>query len=137
MIKGEINEATRELLLEFIPVDEKEFEEVEIDISDIFSNEELIEKINEIHFQSDKYFKLILIGNRNIEIEPTKILKYIISSNVIKIKDKTKLKIDLEKLSMQNSLKGLFIKSLLEKMKEEPENKEKIEKAIEIGLSVF
>ncbi len=40
-------------------------------------------------------------------------------------------------LAKQNSLKGLFVKSLLEKKKKEPENEEKIEKAIEIGLSAF
>jgi len=56
---------------------------------------------------------------------------------VIKIKDKTKLEVDLEMLAKQNSLKGLFVKKLLEKIEEEPENKEKIEKAIEIGLAAF
>lgn len=57
--------------------------------------------------------------------------------NIIKIKDKTKLEIDLEKLSEQNNLKGIFVKNLLEKIKENPEQKEKIEKAIEIGLNSF
>jgi len=38
---------------------------------------------------------------------------------------------------MQNNLKGIFVKSLLEKQKENPEDSEKIQKAIEIGLSAF
>ena len=61
MILGEINEQTRETSLEFIPVDDKEFEEAELDISEIFSKEELIENINEMYFQENKYFKIILI----------------------------------------------------------------------------
>lgn len=67
----------------------------------------------------------------------TNIFKLITHSNVIKLKDKTSLEINLEALSTQNSLKGLFVKTLLEKIQKEPENKEKIEKAIEVGLNCF
>lgn len=137
MVVGYINEITKSLLIEFIPVDKKEFCEVEFDISDIFSREELIEKINEVNIQSDKYVKFILTGNRNFEIEPFEILKYIQNNNVIKIKNDSKFEVNLKDIAKQNSLKGLFVKSLLEKQENEPENKEKIQKAIEIGLSAF
>jgi len=137
MIEGEINEETRELSLHFIPVDSKEFEERELNINDIVSEEELIETINQIEFNSDRYYQIVLVGNRKIEIETLKILKHIEATNVLKIKDKTSLEIDLGKISQQNNLKGLFIKNLLEKLKEEPNKKEVIEKAIEIGLAAF
>lgn len=61
MIQGEINEQTKEIFLEFIPIDEKEFDEIELDISDIFSKEELIENINEMYFPENKYFKIVLV----------------------------------------------------------------------------
>lgn len=83
------------------------------------------------------YAKINLIGNRKIEIEPLEIIKHIATQNIIKIKDKTTLEINLVELSKEASLKGLFIKNLLEKIEQEPENKEKIEKAIEIGLTAF
>lgn len=38
---------------------------------------------------------------------------------------------------MQNNLRGIFVKTLLEKIKNNPEEKEKLEKAIEIGISCF
>lgn len=57
--------------------------------------------------------------------------------NVIKVKDKTKLEINLEKIAMQNNLKGIFVKSLLERQRENPEEQEIIQKAIEIGLNAF
>ncbi len=137
MIEGEIDEETRKLEVKFIPVDEKEFTEKEFDTSNIFSEEELIEKLNEEEFEKEKYIKIILIGNRNIEIDSNKILRYMQNPNIIKIKDNTKLKIDLESLAEQNNLKGFFVRNLLEKLGNEPENKEVIEKAIEIGLSSF
>lgn len=108
-----------------------------MDITNVFSNEELIETINVMEIPEDKYVKLILVGNRKIEIDKNNILKYIDKHNIIKIEDKTKIEIDLEILAVQNNLKGIFIRMLLEKQRLEPENKEKIAKAIEIGLSVL
>ena len=74
----------------------------------------------------------------------TNTLKDFISYNIIineeilnTIKDKTKLEVDLENISKQQNLKGFFVRNLLEKIEEEPENKEKIYKAIEIGLMAF
>jgi len=90
-----------------------------------------------MYFEKNKYTKIILVGNRNIEINTLEILKHVTNVNIIKIKDKTKLEINLEELSKQNNLKGIFIKTLLNKIETEPENREKIEKAIEIGLSAF
>ena len=137
MICGEIDENTKKLKLEFIPVDDKEFAEKEINISEISSIEELLEKINNEEYDENKYFKIILVGNKKIEININEILKNILQKNIIKIKDKTKLEVDLENISKQQNLKGFFVKNLLEKIEEEPENKEKIYKAIEIGLMAF
>lgn len=137
MVVGEIEEESKRLELKFIPVDEKEFIEAEIDASDIFSREELIEKINKEKFPDDKYIKTILTGSRKIEIDLLGLLKYLTNQNIIKVKDRTKLEVDLNNLSLQNNLKGIFVKRILKKIEEEPQNKEKLEKAIEIGLSAF
>ncbi len=137
MIVGEIKEDTKKLNIEFVPIDEKEFVECEIDITEILTEEELIEKINEIKTEENKYYKIILIGNRQFEINVNNIIKYIQNKNMIKIKDKTKIKYDLEKIAKENSLKGIFVKELLEKIEQNPEEKEIIEKAIEIGLEAM
>ena len=65
------------------------------------------------------------------------ILNYIEKQNILKIKDKTNIEINLENLAAQNNLKGIFVNILLEKIRKEPQNRKKIEKAIEIGLSAF
>lgn len=137
MIVGEIDESTKALNMQFIKIDEKEFIEYELDISELQTKEELIEKINLIEIEEDKYYKIILIGNRQFEINIYDIEKYIQNNNIIKIKDHTKIKYDLEKMALGNNLKGIFVKELLQKIEENPEEKEVYLKAIEIGLEAM
>lgn len=134
MLVGNIDN-TKKLELTFIPMDPKEFKEEEIVVNDILSKEELIETIHQKDWNENYYYKIILTGKRNFEIEPLQIIKYITQQNIIKIKDNTTLKQDLEKLANENSLRGIFVKNLLAKQTEE--NKEKIQKAIEIGLEAM
>ena len=138
MVVGEIQKGKLEL--EFVPLDEEKFKEIDIDITDIASKEELIEKINELEIQNNEYVKVILIGSRNFEINKYELLKYIENERIIKIKDHTKIAYNLEKMANENTLKGLFTKEMLEKLNQPDiaeEEKEIIEKAIEIGLEAL
>ena len=132
MVVGEIDEETKKLSTKFIELDEKEFVEMQLDISNINSKEELIENINTIKVDINKYYKIILIGTKNIEIDVNELIRYIEIKNIIKLKDKTKVEYDLEKISKEQSLKGIFVKELLDQINEE--NREKILKSIYIGL---
>ena len=113
MIVGEIEE-DKKLKLEFIPLSENNFEEKELDVSHIISKEELIEKINDIDIKNNQLIKLIFIGKRNFEINKYDIYKLLTNDKIIKIKDHTKIEYDLEKMANSNTLKGLFIKEILE-----------------------
>ena len=44
---------------------------------------------------------------------------------------------DIEAISKENTLKGLFVKELLNQMEENPENKKIIDQALEIGLEIL
>lgn len=134
MIVGNI-EKDKKLEIAFVPVDKTEFVENTLDITEIISKEELIEKLNNMQTEENKYYKIILIGSRNFEINTYEILKLIENKSVIKIKDNTKIKINLEKLAKEKSLKGIFVKNMLEKIN--GENEEEIIKAIEIGLEAM
>lgn len=134
MIIGEINE-NKKLEIDFVKVDNKEFIEEEIDVTNMTSQEELIQILNERNYEKDKYYKIILIGKRSFEITPSEILKNIQNQIIIKIKDNTILKVDLQELANQNNLKGIFVKNMLEKVNEE--NYEDIIRAIEIGLEAM
>ena len=138
MIVGEINQKIKKI--EFIPLDTEEFKEKEIDITNILSKEELIEKINETEIKNNEYIKIILKGNRNFEINKYELIKYIENERIIKIKDNTQIAYNLEKISKENTLKGIYIKKMLEKLKQPEltkEEKSTIEKAIEIGLEAL
>ena len=135
MIVGDIEKDN--LQLEFVALDEEEFKEIEIKITDIQSKEELIEKLNQLEIASNEYVKIILVGNRNFEINKYELLKYMENERIIKIKNKTKIAYNLAKMANENTLKGLFVKEMLDRLNQEEiteEEKEIIEKAIEIGL---
>ena len=127
MIVGEIN--NNNLIKKFIPVDDREFIEKEINVDNIFSEEELIEKINNIE-ENNNLYKIILTGNRNFPIN-IKILK----NKIIKIKNNTKIKIEIRENNY--SLKGIFIKKLNEKKENKEINEDTYEKILELGMQVL
>jgi len=127
-----------DIKINFIKLDNRIFEEKNIDISEINSEEELIEKIDSIELNKDNFYKIILNGAKNIEVNTKEICKLIEQKDVIlKIEDNTETKYDFDKLSEQNNLKGIFVKKMLERLKDKNENQEEIKKGIEIGLKSF
>ena len=130
MIVGEIID--KKLYKQFIPIDEREFIEKEVDVTDIFSEEELIEKINNEINNDNNLYKIILIGYRNFPINiDIKLLK----NNIIKIKNNTKIKKEIKENNY--SLKGIFIKNLNEKKENKEIDEEKYEKILELGIQVL
>lgn len=134
MVVGEIKE-NKKIEIEFVPLDKKEFVERCVLVDDILDKEQLIQTIQTLSLQENNYYKIILTGKRNFEIPMQLIVPYV-SKNVLKIKDETNLKIDLEELAKQHTLKGIFVKNMLQKI-EQGEAREQIEKAIEIGLEAM
>lgn len=137
MIVGQLEKGN--LKLEFVKVAEIEFEEIELDCTDIISQEELIEKINNLDLNVKKLYKIILNGKRNFEINPYNLFKFDLDEKIIKIKNKTKPNYDLNKLKNETTLKGLFTKEMLKRLEnaENEDQKSIIEKAIELGLEVL
>ena len=59
MIVGNLEK--EKINLEFIPLDDKEFKLYDLDVTQINSKEELIEKINELNFLENELVEIILI----------------------------------------------------------------------------
>ena len=135
MVFGEIN--SLENKLEFIKIDETEFVEIELNCTEINSVEELVEKINEINIEENKLYKIILIGKRNFEINIYNLYKYYLNERIIKIKNKTKPNFNLEEISNENTLKGLFAKEILEEIKNKNYDEEILEQALEFGMEIL
>lgn len=135
IIVGEVSK--NNIKLEFIQIDEREFIEKEIDITQFTSNEEIIEEFEKLELNENNLYKIILIGKRYFMLNMNQIKKLNSIENIVKIKDYTKPGIDLEKLSKENNIKGIFVRRMLEKKESEGLDNDFIEKAIEIGLEVL
>lgn len=131
MIVGNIE--NKKLSTQFIPLSENDFTEKKIDITELYSKEDLIEKIDQLENRNNELIKIILIGKRKFEINKNEIYKLITNEKIIKIKDCTQIEYELEKIANQNTLKGLFTKEILkEKENCDDEQLKILEKAIEI-----
>ena len=135
MIVGNIEK--EQVRVEFVKLDDKEFREVQLDITNINEPEGLLQTLEEIEFEEKKLYKIILIGNRNFEINTYKLYKQIEVRNIIKVKDRTKIGYDLNKIANNATLKGIFAKEMLDRFKDENIDKETLEKAIEIGMEAL
>lgn len=135
MIVGEITKGN--VNIDFIELDDREFEEIQLKVDDFSSKEDLIDRILNLNLDDMNLYKLILIGNRNFEINTREILRVVARENVLKIKDCTKINYDLEELSKQKNLKGIFIKEVLDMYSKGLCTEEEYQKAIEIGLEAM
>lgn len=135
MIVGEVTKD--KFNMAFIELDERNFEELRISVDELWSKEELIEKILSYTYNEMTMYKIILVGNRNFEINTRDILRAVSQTNILKVKDETKLNYNLEELSKQNNLKGIFIKEVLNMYNQGLCSSEEFQKAIEIGLGAM
>ena len=129
MIVGDITKDKYDI--RFVEVKENELKEINIDVSEFSDVEELIQKIAEI-VTGEQLYKIVLCGKRKFDINVQKINDIISVKNLIKIKDETVIGYDVDKIAKENSLRGFFVREILEHKNEYTEKE--IEKAIEIGL---
>ena len=125
------------VLTEFIKLDDREFIEFYLNVEPFLSKEDLIEHIVELNLDENNIYKIVLDGKRNFEIDTREILKLINRNNIFKVKDKTKTNYNLEEISKENNLRGIFVKEALKKLELEEYSEEEIIKAIEIGLDAM
>lgn len=139
IIIGEIYKDNLEL--EFKPVNKRTYYEIEVDVTgatskDVIKNQ-ILNSVDNKH--RENIYKVILMGELSEEfILDINILQNSLEQNffALKLKDSTSIKLDIEKLSKEYSIKGLFSAKMLEKInKAETEaEKEKLIKALKIGL---
>ena len=135
MVVGKIE--NHEVLTSFIPLDNTEFKALEVDISNIPTAEELTQQLNLLELSDENFYEVYLTGFRNFEIDIYALKKCIFRNNIIKIKDKTKINYNLEEMSKEMNLKGLFVREIMDRLQNEEYDKETVEKALEIGLDIL
>lgn len=135
MIVGDISK--NELDLQFVPLDESEFKIINVDITEMISSDELIENINNLQIDENDYYEIYLMGKRKFEIDKYDLKKMITNQRIIKLKNLTKRDYDIQKIVDENTLKGLFVKEILDRMENYDSDKELLENALEIGLEIL
>lgn len=97
----------------FIPVSTRMYLDEEIDISGLVNYDEIIEKINEKYIGEKHFYRFTLVGNSNLSID-TEVIKERLSAFLVTVRDNTVPCVDLEKMAVDFSLKGLFARYALE-----------------------
>ena len=135
MIVGQISNKNVEI--EFVKLDDRIFTKSELNVDNFSEKEEIVEAICKMNFEESNMYEIVLVGNRKFDINPREILKLVDVKNVLKIKDKTQIGYDIEEISKENSLRGIFVRELIKKYETGIYTEEQIEKAIEIGLQTM
>ncbi|MBO5211069.1 MAG: DNA repair exonuclease [Clostridia bacterium] len=127
--------------LEFIPVSKRQHIVRKIDIT---GAEDICKTILDdlkanIDNYADNLYKIELVGNIPPEAELnlaeiTARLSAVLY--FVKLRDKTEFLVDLELLATEPTLKGVFVKNILEKLKT-ADDKEAVTRALNIGLRAF
>ncbi|MBR6533619.1 MAG: DNA repair exonuclease [Clostridia bacterium] len=127
--------------LEFIPVSKRQHIHETIDvtgISDITTHTLTVLQQKYENF-ADNLYKIELIGeidedfDLNLSEITTRLKERLYFA---KVKDSTEYKIDLDTLAKEPTLKGVFVKNMLSKMKN-TDNPLQIKKALKLGLKAF
>lgn len=126
--------------LKFVPLCKRKYEIKDINISLVESYAEIKAKILESISEKDRkrnYYKIKLQGeiNEDFIIDKDILIQYIEQDfYFVKIEDNTTLKIDLENISKEYSLKGLYTKEILEIMDNKLVDEEIAKMALRYGL---
>ncbi len=127
--------------LEFISVSKRQHIHEKIDITDIEDISSHIINILSTKYQNhaDNLYKIELTGiiEEDFSLNISELSARLSNSlYFVKLKDSTEYKIDYELLSKEASLKGVFVKNMLSKIKESPENKN-LKTALKLGIKAF
>lgn len=133
--------------LDFLPVSKRKHIEEHIDVSLCENSADMATEV--LNRLKSKYgenyavnlYKIVLTGEvaESITVSVDEILSRLSTELFyVKLKNKTDIKIDTELLSKETSLKGFFVKNMLELINSADENdKQKYKDALKLGLTAF
>jgi len=134
--------------LEFIPISKRILIETNLDITSCYSDDEVTSKLKEFLKDSfsetyqENFYQIILTGLTEESYRPNcQYIQSILSEVVfyIDIKNASVPNIDFDALSKELSLKGIFVKNMLNKIDKcnDSFEKENLRNALYIGLNAF
>ncbi len=136
---GEISKGST--ALEFIPVSKRQHIYQKIDITDITDISSHILSFLEEKYENfaDNLYKIELVGSipEGFDLCLAELTARLSARlYFVKLKDATEYKIDFPALAKEISLKGVFVKKMLERIEQDPQN-ESLKNALKLGLKAF
>ena len=138
VIIGTVSE--NECSLEFMPLSAREYKEIYLDISDFTEQNEVLSAARALlEKERNHLIKLILSGENDLILD-TAFLQTALENECfyLKVRNRTHEKINLEVLKNEQSLKGIFVKKMLDLYdKADDAEKEKILSSMYLALAAF
>ena len=130
MVAGDIL-PNGEVEYKFIKIDDTKFEKKELDVTGIDSVSEMIDKLK---LQENTFYKIELIGKKNFDTSKVEEQLKIINKNICEFEDNSHYEYNLDEISKEDTLKGIFTKKILEEIDKNPEEKEKFLRSIGVCI---
>ena len=130
MVTGDIL-PNGEVEYKFIKIDDTKFEKKELDVTGINSVSEMIDKLK---LQENTFYKIELIGKKNFDTSKVEEQLKIINKNICEFEDNSHYGYNLDEISKEDTLKGIFTKKILEEIDKNPEEKEKFLRSIGVCI---
>lgn len=116
---------------EFVPVCTRMYIDEEVDVSGVKTYDEIIQTINKHYVGDEHFYRFTLVGATDMVID-SEVVESMLSGFSVTVREKTKTSLNLEKLSGDFSLKGLFFKYALSE--KEGLTEEEFNDAVKAGL---
>jgi len=133
--------------LQFVPTAKRMHICENVDVCGCLSSNEISQKILEILNQkygqafAENLYKIVLIGNideQTVISVPEITARLSETLYFAKVRNKTEYKVDFEQLSKENTLKGIFVKNMLQKINlASDDEKQQLKAALNIGIKAF
>jgi len=127
----------QECSLEFVRMCKRCYRTLEIDVTGATTLQEIIERVKKSTENKDDLYKIILVGERCEKI-PADVIENEVGAFFVKVKDCTRGAYDLNKLSSEYTIGGIFAKNVLARMNNcEEREKEDLAKAADIVFDIL
>lgn len=131
-----VGEVTAEgVSLQFEPICQRRYVEQHVSIDGLVTHEEVIGAIWATGVNERDLYKIILTGETELVPDVNVLASGFTDCFFLKVYDRTKRPMDVQKLASETGLRGMFVQKMLSHL--DGEDKEKYEKALEYGLKAI
>lgn len=123
--------------LKLIPLSKRRYRTIEIDVTDTATLQEIIDKVKSTADNPNDLYKIVLTGCRPEKIPP-EVIENEVDAFFVKTKDLTRGAYNLQELSVDYSIGGIFARNVLERMeKATDEEKNDLLRAADIVFDIL